>query len=71
MWCVDGLYKRKVASDVCGVEWVVECTKTGNKLEGLFCKVTDDANGYRFEQLGICTIHHLMTALSIFYKVKR
>ena len=71
VWCADGSYKRKVAPDVCGVGWVVECTKTGKRLEGLFYEVTEDANGYRAEQLGICAIHHLMTAISIFYQVKR
>ena len=71
VWCADGSYKRKVDPDVCGVGWVVECSKTGRRLEGMFYEVSEDANAYRAEQLGICAIHHLMTALSIFYKVPR
>ena len=69
VWCADGSYKRKTAPDVCGVGWVVECTKTGKKLEGFFFEISDDANAYRAEQLGMCAIHHLITAISLFYKI--
>ena len=63
--------KEKTAPNICGVGWVVECTKTGKRLEGMFYEVTEDANGYRTEQLGICAIHHLMTAFSLFYRVMK
>ena len=69
VWCVDGSYKRKTAPDVCGVGWVVECTKTGKRLEGFFYEISEDANAYRAEQLGTCAICHLITALSLFFKI--
>ena len=66
VFCADGSYKRKTAPNICGVGWVVECTKTGKRLEGMFYEVSEDANAYRAEQLGMCAIHHLITAFSIF-----
>ena len=70
VWCTDVPYKRKTAPDVCGVGWVVECKKTGKRLEGFFYEVSEDANAYRAEQLGICAVHQLMQALSQFYNVE-
>lgn len=67
VWCADGSYKRKVAPDVCGVGWVVECRTSGERLEGSFYEISDDANAYRAEQLGICALHHVISAVSVFY----
>ena len=69
VWCADGSYKRKAASDVCGAGWVAECRATGNRLEGSFYEITEDATAYRAEQLGLNAIHHLLCAISIFYAV--
>ena len=69
VWCVDGSYKRKIAPDICGVGWVVECRATGKRLEGFFYEITDDATAYCAEQLGLDAIHHLLCAILIFYAV--
>ena len=67
VWCADGSYKRKVAPEVSGAGWVVECAKSGKHMEGSFYEESDSANSCRAEQLGLCAIHHLVTALSLFY----
>ena len=41
------------------------------KTEGSFYKEYDSANAYRAEQLGTCAIHHLLTALSLFYCIDK
>jgi len=69
VWCSDGSYKRKVAPEVSGVGWVVECTKCGKRMEGSFYEESDSANSYRAEQLGVCAVHQLMFALSLFYSI--
>ena len=71
VWCADGSYKRKVAPDVSGAGWIVECTKCGKRMEGSFYEESDSANAYRAEQLGTCAIHHLLTALSLFYCIDK
>ena len=65
-WCADGSYMRKIAPDVCGVGWVVEFSESGERLEGCFYEILDEANAYRAEQLGLTAIRHLLAALSIF-----
>ena len=68
-WCSDESYKRKVAPEVSGVGWVVACTKCGKRMEGSFYEESDSANSYRAEQLGVCAVHQLMFALSLFYSM--
>ena len=43
------------------------CTKTGNILKGYFYETSEDAGSYRGEQLGMCAVHHLIAALSLFF----
>ena len=38
-------------------------------MEGVFYEVSDDAKAYHMKQLGLDAIHHLLTALSIFYSI--
>ena len=66
VWCADGSYKRKTDPDVAGVGWVVECRSCGRRLEGFFYEVSDDANAYRAEQLGMCGVHRLVAAVVLF-----
>ena len=69
VWCADGSYNRKIAPDVSGVGWIVKCSEYGNSMEGSFYEISDEANAYRAEQLGMCANHHLISALSQFYKI--
>ena len=36
LWVTDGSYNRKQAPDLCGVGWVIICTRTGRRLTGPF-----------------------------------
>lgn len=47
----------------------MECRESGKRLEGFFYDITEDANAYCAEQLGLNAIHHMLCALSIFYNV--
>ena len=38
--------------------------------EGQLLGKSNSANSYRAEQLGVCAIHHLVAALTSFYKVE-
>ena len=67
VWCCDGSYKKKVAPTASGAGWVVYCKKTGNLLEGYFFEISEDAGSYRGEQLGMCAVHHLIAAFSLFF----
>ena len=49
VWCAGGSYKKKVAPEVSGVGWVVECTKCGKQMEGSFYEESDSVNSYRAE----------------------
>ncbi len=39
-WVTDSLYDRKRAADLCGVGWVIFCSKTGLRLTGTFWEIT-------------------------------
>ena len=39
-------------------------------MKGRFWEKSNSANSYRAEQLGVCAIHHLIAALTSFYKIK-
>ena len=71
VWCADESYNRKIAPDISGVGWIVKCIASGENMEGSFYEISDDANAYRAEQLGMCTNHHLVSALSRFDKVEK
>ena len=50
---------------------MVECRESGERLEGSFYEISDGANAYRAEQLGLDALHHLLSALSVFYDVEK
>ena len=70
LWCADGSYNWKLTPLISGVGWIVQCVALGKSIEGLFYKESEETNAYRAEQLGICAIHHLIAALSLFYNIK-
>ena len=63
------LTEEKIAPDVCGVGWVVECSVSGEQLEDYFYEITDNANAYCAKQLELDAIHHVLAALSIYCDV--
>ena len=68
--CADGSYRKKISPWVSGAGWVVHCRKSGQSIEGSFYEVSDSANAYRAEQLGMDALHHLLAAFSVFYGIK-
>ena len=77
-WCTDGSYHRSKAPNISGVGWMCCSTETRESMDdtprvgmkGRFWEKSDSANSYRAEQLGVCAIHHLIAALTSFYKIQ-
>ncbi len=69
-WVTDGSYDRKRAADLCGVGWIIFCSKTGQRLTGTFWERSPSASSYRAEMLGLCGLHLLARALSEFYQIQ-
>jgi hypothetical protein len=55
-WVKDGLYDRKRAADLCGVRWIIFCSKTGLRLTGTFWERSPSASSYRAEMLDLCAL---------------
>jgi hypothetical protein len=70
VWVTGGSYNRKKAINLCGVGWIIFCTKTGLHLTGTFWGKSNLASSYRAELLGLCALHLLSWALVEYYKVK-
>ena len=66
MWCTDRSYHIKHVPKVSGAGWMAYYTKTYNSMTGNFYEISEDAGSHRGEQLGLCTIHHLITVLCEF-----
>ncbi len=66
----DSLYDRKWAADLCGVGWVLFCSKTGLRLTSIFWERSPSASSYRAEMLGLCSLHLLARGLSEFYQIQ-
>jgi len=58
-WVTDGSYDRKRAADLCGVGWVIFCSKTGTRLTGTFWERSPAVSSYRAEMLGLCCLRLL------------
>jgi hypothetical protein len=69
VWVTDGSYDRKKAINLCGVGWIICCTKTGLRLTSTFWEKTNSASSYRAELLGLCALHLLAWAVVDYYKV--
>ena len=69
-WVTDSLYDRKRAADLCGVRWIIFCSKTGLRLTGTFWERSPSASSYHAEMLGLCALHLFARALSEFYKIQ-
>jgi hypothetical protein len=67
---VNGSHDRKKAADLCGVGWVIFCTKTGLRLTGNFWKRLHAASLYRAEMLSLCALHLLARAVADVYQIQ-
>ncbi len=46
VWVTDGSYDRKEVADLCGVGWIIFCTKTGPRLTGTFWERSPTGSSY-------------------------
>ena len=71
LWVTDRLYDRKRAADLCGVGWIIFCSKTGLRLTaGTFWERSPVVISYPADMLGQCALHLFTRALSEFYKIQ-
>jgi hypothetical protein len=70
VWVMAGSYNRKKAINLCGVVWIIFCTKTGLHLTGTFWEKSNLASSYRAGLLGLCALHLMARAVVEYYKVK-
>jgi hypothetical protein len=70
IWVTDGLYDWKRAADLCGVGWIISCSKTGQRLTATFWERTISASSCWAEMLGLCALHLLAQALLKFYMIQ-
>jgi hypothetical protein len=61
---------EKKAIDLCGVGWIIFCTKTGFRLTGTFWEQSNSASLYRAGMLGLCALHLLARAVAELYKIE-
>ena len=69
MWCTDISYHMKHAPKVRCAGWMAYCAKTDNSMTGNFYEMLEDTGSYSKERLGLCAIHHLITALYELYNI--
>ena len=65
------IIQKKISPCVSGVGWIVYCTKTQREMKGRFFEVSKEANAYRAEQLGLCALHNLIAAFSVFNEIEK
>ncbi len=70
IWTTDGSQDRKKAANLCGVGWVIICTKTCLRLMGNFWERSQAASSCRAEMLGLCTLHLFARTVAEFYQIQ-
>ena len=68
-WVTDRSYDRTKAPDLSGVGWIIFRTKTGKRLACWCWEISQMADSYRAEMLGLCAIHLFARAISEYYKI--
>ena len=67
IWVTDGSHNPLCASDISGAGWIVKDSTTNRKWACSFYEVTDLANSYRAELLGLYSIHTFILALTRYF----
>ncbi len=71
IWTTNGLYDRKQAADLLGVEWIIFCKAAGQQIMGSFWEKSRTASSFRVEMLGLCALHLLAKEISEHYGLGR
>ena len=67
VWVTDGSHNRTRSPNICGAGWIVKDVTTNRQWACSFYEVSDLANSYRAELLGLLSIHTFILALSKYY----
>jgi hypothetical protein len=70
IWTTDGSHNSKKAANLCGVGWVIVCTKAGLRPTGIFWERLQAASSYRAEMLNLCALCLLARAVAEFYQIQ-
>ena len=69
IWVTDGSYNQACAPDISGAGWIVKDCTTNRRWACTFYEVSNHANSYRAELLGLYSIHVFILALSIYFEL--
>ena len=64
IWMTDGSFMPELRTDVSGAGWIFYCTKTDQKLAGLFYEELAQAGSYIVDRLGMLAIHLMLAAIT-------
>ena len=69
VWVTDGSYNPLAAPDISGAGWIVKDCTTNRQWACSFYEVSENANSYRAELLGLYSIHVFVHALSRYFEL--
>lgn len=69
VWVTDGSHNPLCAPDVSGAGWIVKDCTTNPRWACSFYELSDNANSYRAELLGLYSIHVFIFALSKYFEL--
>lgn len=68
VWVTDGSHNPICSPDICGAGWIVKDTTTDRRWAVSFFEVSERANSYRAELLGLLSIHTFILALTTYFE---
>jgi hypothetical protein len=69
VWVTDGSHNPKCASEVSGAGWIVKDFTTNRRWACSFYEISEHANSYRAELLGLYSIHVFIMALAKYFEL--
>lgn len=67
LWVTDGSYNPSCSPDICAAGWFVHDKMTNKRWSCSFYELSDLANSYRAELLGLYSIHVFILALATYF----
>lgn len=71
VWVTDGSHNPKCAPEISGAGWIVKDCTTNRRWACSFFEISDRANSYRAELLGLYSIHVFILALSTYFELPK
>ena len=69
VWVTDGSHSPTSSPNICGAGWIVKDVTTDRRWACSFYEVSESANSYRTELLGLLSIHMFVLALSKYFEL--